>query len=241
MWKGQGRSGYGESSTGGDYDDWSCLSRNGRQWKNPATMLTRDLSGADYWHTRKQMTDSYDVPLEVYAENDTVNLAHTLPNGKANLLAYADKPAPTKKVTKVPLKSRILPQAARVEKLRSEILELETAYRAGEFSLNDYSLLRDVAFAKLQRAEVLYKKAISVKPIKTEDEYEEVGEKSAYSTCDVDYTHTEAATSCGVSWIDALSSENSLKNILKKACAINRTLVRYSQATKRYIKTLSEV
>lgn len=47
MWKGKGRSGYGESSTLGDYDDWSCLSRNGKQWKNPITMETHDLSGAD--------------------------------------------------------------------------------------------------------------------------------------------------------------------------------------------------
>ena len=237
MWKGQGRSGYGESSTGGDYDDWSCLSRNGRQWKNPATMLTRDLSGADYWHIRKQMTDSYDVPLEVYAENDTVNLAHTLPNGKANLLAYADKPVPTKK-TSVPLKSRILPQATRLEKLRSEILELETAYRAGEFSLEEYSVYRDVAFAKLQRAEVLYKKAITTKPIKTEEEYEEVGEEYTYSSCDVDYTDTPTATS---SWLDDMSDKNSLKKPMKKALQVAKTLVRWHNRTQAYIQTLKEV
>ena len=241
MWKGQGRSGYGESSTGGDYDDWSCLSRNGRQWKNPSTMLTRDLSGADYWHIRKQITDSYEVPLEVYAENDTVNLAHTLPNGKANLLAYADKPVTTKKATKVPLKSRILPQASRLEKLRSEILELETAYRAGEFSLEEYSVYRDVAFAKLQRAEVLYKKAIAAKPIKIEDEYEEVSVETTYNSCDVDYTHTEVATPWGVSWIDELPRTNSFKKLLQITCKTTKALVRYSQATKLYIKTLKEV
>jgi len=164
--------------------------------------------------------------------------------GKANVNAFSDSAIAArmgKTPTKVPLKQRILPQASRLEKLRSEILELETAYRAGEFSLNDYSLLRDVAFAKLQRAEMLYKKAISAKPIKTEEEHEEVSEETTYNSCDVGYTHTEVATPCGVSWIDDLPRTNSFKKILQIACKTTKTLVRYSQATKRYIKTLSEV
>jgi len=172
MWKGQGRSGYGDSATVGDYDDWSCLSRNGRQWKNPSTMLTRDLSGADYWHVRKQITDSYDVPLEIYAENDTVNLSHTLPNGKANLLAYADPVVRTKKSTKIPLKQRIIPQLSRLDKLNAEILELEKAYRSGEYSPEEYTILRNVAFARKERAEVLYKKAINTQRATDKDEEE---------------------------------------------------------------------
>ena len=242
MWKSKGRSGYGESSTGGDYDDWSCLSRNGRQWKNPSTMLTRDLSGADYWHIRKQMTDSYDVPLEVYAENDTVNLAHTLPNGRANLLAYAD-PVVVRKSTKVPLKNRILPQSARVEKLRSEAIELEQAFKAGEFSPEEYTLLREVAFKKLHRAEELLKKAIT--PIKTEDEYEEVGVETTYESCDVDYTQAEVAPNCGVSWmsdfIDDLPRTNSFRKPLKIACTLTRKALQFSQRAKAYYQTLKEV
>jgi hypothetical protein len=237
MWKGQGRSGYGESSTGGDYDDWSCLSRNGRQWKNPATMLTRDLSGADYWHIRKQMTDSYDVPLEVYAENDTVNLAHTLPNGKANLLAYADK-APVVK-PKVSIKDKILPQAKRLTILREQMVELEKSYRNDEMSISEYSLLRDVIVAKIERQEVLLKKAVSVRPIRTETE--EVGVETAYETCDVDYSHTEVATSCGVSWIDELSPSNSFKKILQITCTVAVKLVHFSQRAKAYYQTLKEV
>lgn len=235
MWKGQGRSGYGESSTGGDYDDWSCLSRNGRQWKNPATMLTRDLSGADYWHIRKQMTDSYDVPLEVYAENGTVNLAHTLPSGKANLLAYADTVV-VRKSTKAPLKNRILPQSARVEKLRSEAIELEQAFKAGEFSPEEYTLLRSVAFKKLRRAEELLKKAVT--PVKTDDEYEELGVEITYETCDVDYTHKPIATG---SWLDDLSDKNSLKKPMKKALQVAKTLVRLSHKARSYWNELKEV
>jgi len=241
MWKGQGRSGYGESSTGGDYDDWSCLSRNGRQWKNPATMLTRDLSGADYWHIRKQITDSYDVPLEVYAENDTVNLAHTFPNGKANLLAYADK-APVVK-SKVSIKDKILPQFKRLQTLRSQMMELEIEYKTTDMTCKEYSILRDVIVCKIERAEVLYKKAVSVRPIR--EESEEVGVETAYETCDVHYAHTDVATGSGVSWmsdfIDDLSPSNSFKKILQITCKVVVKIVHFSQRAKAYYQTLKEV
>lgn len=242
MWKGQGRSGYGESSTGGDYDDWSCLSRNGRQWKNPATMLTRDLSGADYWHIRKQMTDSYDVPLEVYAERATVNLAHTFPNGKANLSAYADK-APTVKST-VSIKDKILPQFKRLSTLRSQMIDLEREYKTTNMSIEEYSLLRNVVVCKIARAEVLYKRAVSVRPA-TEDLYEEtdeVNEEYAYETCDVHYTNPPTPSS---NWLDdfiaELPEKNCFKNFLRIALQVTRKAVEFSQATKRYIKTLNEV
>jgi len=164
--------------------------------------------------------------------------------GKANVNAFSDSAIAArmgKTPTKVPLKQRILPQAVRLEKLRSEILELETAYRAGEFSLEEYSVYRDVAFAKLQRAEVLYKKAISAKPMKTEVEYEEVEAVLPYSNPDVDYTHTEVATPCGVSWIDDLPRTNSFKKILQIACTITIKLVQFSQRAKAYYQTLKEV
>lgn len=37
MWKGCGRSGYGDQAILGDYNDWDGLSMNGRQWKNRET------------------------------------------------------------------------------------------------------------------------------------------------------------------------------------------------------------
>jgi len=168
--------------------------------------------------------------------------------GKANVNAFSDSAIAArmgKTPTKVPLKQRILPQATRVEKLRSEILELETAYRAGEFSLEEYSVYRDVAFAKLQRAEVLYKRAISAKPIKTDEEIDKVSVESAYSSCDVDHTHTEVAPSCGVSWmsdfIDDLPPSNSFKSFLKMSCKVVKTAVHYKHKISSYIDELKVV
>lgn len=161
---------------------------------------------------------------------------HFNPDGSACVASYGDDEP---KASKVSIKDKILPQAKRLTTLREQMLELEQSYRNDEMSISEYSLLRDVIVSKIQRQEVLLKKATSVRPIREENE--EVGEETAYNSCDVGYTHTDVATPCGVSWIDELSSENSLKNILKKACVITRTLVRYTQATKRYIKTLQEV
>lgn len=176
-----------------------------------------------------------------YRGDKSIEAVPTYINGKPNVKAFSDEAIEARKEkrkTSVPLKSRILPQAIRLEKLRSEILELETAYRAGEFSLEEYSVYRDVAFAKLQRAEVLYKKAISAKPIKTEDEYEEVSEKTTYSSCDIDHTHTEVAAS---SWLDDLSDKNSLKKPMKKALQVAKTLVRWHQKARNYINELKVV
>ena len=242
MWKGRGRSGYGESSTLGEYDDWSCLSRNGKQWKNPITMQTRDLSGADYWHMRKQLTDSYDIPEELYAVNETVSLAHVLPNGKANLLAYADR-IPTKKATKVPLKQRILPQSARVDKLRSEAIELESAFKAGEFNAEEYTLLREVAFKKLRRAEELLKKAITpvVKAEETEEDSLEYTPSSGFSPQPNDGYTSEEYEAVGVEFIDSLSSNNSFKKPLKIACTLIKTAVHWSHKARSYWNELKAV
>lgn len=228
MWTSKGRSGYGDSTIGGDYDSWDGLSMNGRQYKNEAILETRDLSGADYWHLRKQNRPTEEIPVEL----------HMLSKGRANIAAYAD-PVPTKKATKVPLKNRILPQAARVEKLHAEILELESAYRSGEFSPEDYSLLREVAFKKYNRAQELLKRA--VKPVeKVEDEV--ISYANSFSTPSDNDGHGESYSSpIGVGFIDELSSDNSLKSILKKACKVIRTVRYCSHKVSKYIQTLKEV
>lgn len=78
MWKGTGRSGYGDQAILGDYDDWDGLSMNGRQFKNRETKETRDLSGADYWHQRKALEPKMleDIPTYV--------------NGRPNIQAFAE-------------------------------------------------------------------------------------------------------------------------------------------------------
>lgn len=87
MWKGQGRSGIGDQTIVGEYEDWDGLSMNGRQWKNRLTQETRDLSGADYWHQRKALEPKAAEDIPTYV------------NGKPNISAFAD-PVAKPKVTK---------------------------------------------------------------------------------------------------------------------------------------------
>ena len=233
MWGSKGRSGYGDSTIGGDYDSWDGVSPNGRQYKNEATMETRDLSGADYWHLRKQNRPNEVIPAEL----------HMLKNGKANINAYGCLDEPKKSVSKVSIKDRILPQFKRLQTLRTQMMELEIEYKTTGMTCEEYSILRDVIVCKIERVEVLYKKAVSVRPIR--EETKEVCEETTYSSSDVHYTQTQVAPSCRVSWmsdfIDDLPRTNSFKKILQIACKTTKALVRYTQATKRYIKTLSEL
>ena len=236
MWQSKGRSGYGDSTLQGDYDDWQGLSRNGRQWKSEATHLTRSLSGHDYWHLRKQIRPTEEIPQDMYAVNDTVNLCHTLPNGKANLLAYADRPTPVK--SKVSIKDKILPQFKRLQTLRTQMIDLEKAYRAGEMDIKEYSILRDCVVAKLQRAEILYKKAISVKPTRFDDEYaDEMPE------VDVVYgvNSSVSPTIHTSTWVDDLPASNSLKLPLQKTLQVVRMLVKLSHKAGSYWQELKEV
>lgn len=45
----------GEWTSLGNWDDWTGLSENGRQYRNELTGEIRDISGADYWHKRKEL------------------------------------------------------------------------------------------------------------------------------------------------------------------------------------------
>lgn len=179
-----------------------------------------------------------------YRGDRSVDLATFDKNGRARVEAFSDAAIESlKKKTSIPLKQRILPQSARVEKLRSEAIELEAAFKAGEFSAEEYTLLREVAFKKLRRAEELLKKAIT--PVQKEEESEEDSNEFTYETF---YTpsdnngHGESYSSpVGVGFIDELSDQNSFKKILQKACVVCRTLVRWSQQAAAYYRTLKEV
>lgn len=179
-----------------------------------------------------------------YRGDRSVDLATFDKNGRARVEAFSDAAIESlKKKTSIPLKQRILPQSARVEKLRSEAIELEAAFKAGEFSAEEYTLLREVAFKKLRRAEELLKKAIT--PVQKEEEtYEDEGVSytETFSTPSDNNGHGESYSSpVGVEFIDSLSDGNSFKKILQKGCVACRTLVRWHQASKRYIQTLKEV
>lgn len=181
-----------------------------------------------------------------YRGDRSVEVVPTYINGRPNVRAFSDEAIEArrgKKPSSVPLRSRILPQSARVDKLRSEAIELEAAYKAGEFSDEEYTLLREVAFKKLRRAEELLKKAIT--PVQKQEEYYEdeiVSYTETFSTPSDNNRHRESYSSTvGASFIDELSSNNSLKKPLKIACRLVRTAVRWHQKARNYINELKAV
>lgn len=225
MWTSKGRSGFGDSTIGGDYDSWDGVSPNGKQYKNEATMETRNLSGSDYWHLRKQNRPTEAIPAHL----------HMLNKDRANIEAYADPIEAPKRKTSVSLKSRILPQASRLEKLTAEIVELEEANRKGEFTPEEYTLLRSVAFKRRDRAQVLLNKAISVPNTPQNiDESEEFGVEYATQNSVTDDT-------CGVAWIDELSAKNTFKKILQNTCKGYKLAVHYKHKMSSYLKTLKDL
>ena len=159
-------------------------------------------------------------------------------NGRARVEAFSDDAIETRKnarKTSVPLKSRILPQAARLEKLTAEIIELEEANRKGEFTPAEYTLLRSVAFKKRDRAQVLLNKAIST-PHTPENNAESEDFGVEYAT-----QNSVREDTCGVAWIDELSETNSLKSFLKFSCKVVRKAVQFSHKARAYYQTLKEV
>lgn len=243
MWTSKGRSGYGDTNLDGTYDDVVLgVSPNGRQYRNESTLEMRNLSGAAYWSLRKQITPEQEIPEALYARNETEAMSHTLANGQANLLKYAD-PAVVKKTTKVSIKQRILPQASRVDKLRSEAIELEIAFKAGEFSAEEYTLLREVAFKKLRRAEELLKKAITPvqKAEETDEDSAEYTPSSGFSPQPNDGYASEEYEAVGVRFIDELSNQNMFKSFLKSACIITQKVIHYKHKMSSYLNELKAV
>lgn len=158
MWASKGRSGYGDSTIGGDYDSWDGISPNGRQYKNEVTMETRDLSGADYWHLRKQNRPTEEIPASL----------HMLSPNRANISAYADKEF-VKKVSKTPLKNKVIPQLTRYNNLTEQMKEIVAQYNAKEIDIKEYSMLMDITVAKRDRAKILLDKAMLLKPVRDDD------------------------------------------------------------------------
>lgn len=169
---------------------------------------------------------------------------HFNADGSACVASYGD---PEVKTAKVSIKDKILPQAKRLTTLREQMIELETSYRAGEMDISEYSLYRDIIIAKIQRQEVLYKRAASVKPKSSETDEDsaqdsaEYTPSSGFSPQPDDGYASEELEEIGVIWVDELSETNSLKNILKKACVVCRTLVKWHQAARNYYTTLKAV
>ena len=157
---------------------------------------------------------------------------HFNADGSACVASYGD---PEVKTAKVSIKDKILPQAKRLQTLRTQMIDLEKAYRAGEMDIKEYSLLREVIVVKINRAEVLYRKAISVKaPSYDEEDTAQTREETykvsgVYASENGDHVQGES-----VSWIDELSDENCFKKILQKACKAKRKFVQFSHQVKKF-------
>lgn len=227
MWQEKGRSGYGDSTIGGDYDSWDGVSPNGKQYKNEVTMETRNLSGADYWHCRKQNRPTEAIPAHL----------HMLNKDRANIEAYKDPTDSVKKhKTSIPLRQRIIPQESRLNTLNTQIEELNQEYNSNRMSHEEYAQLKTILQRKRDRAWELYVKAGGIVPDTSEnnDESEEFG---------VEYATQNSATedTCGVAWVDELSAKNTFKKMLQNTCKASRSLVKWCQQAKAYYQMLKEV
>ena len=120
VWSGKGRSGIGDASIQGTWEDWDGLSPNGRQYKNKVTQETRNLSGADYWHTRKA-----DYPRQLPDESKLF-----LANGRANLALFADIKEAEKVKTKKPVSAydKIMQDERKYDELEELSLALDKQY-----------------------------------------------------------------------------------------------------------------
>nr|DAH57283.1 MAG TPA: hypothetical protein [Caudoviricetes sp.] len=123
---------------------------------------------------RQFVNVSWNNAAEQYDGYQQMN-KHMNPNGTAAIHNYSDEALGQTKPKKssVPLKQRILPQAARVERLTTQMIELCAEYKAGLHTLEEYTLLLSVVSAKRARAEELLAKAVSVKaPFELEEDTE---------------------------------------------------------------------
>lgn len=164
---------------------------------------------------------------------------HFLKNGKANTELYAgEEEEPIKRNTSIPLRDRILPQMKRVNTLTDQLIELEQAYKSGQMSIQEYSLLRDVLCQKRDRAEVLYKKAINTAKSRNESAVDSVETDTQNNDQPLPAHREEIVTG---TFLDELSCDNFAKYPLQKALQISRVLVRWAIKTKHYINELKRV
>lgn len=168
--------------------------------------------------------------------------------GNANVLAFSDEAIAArnnanKPTSKVNIKDKILPQLRRLNTLRAQMVDLEVEYKTTNMTCTEYSMLRDVIMAKIQRAEVLYRKAISVRPTSYENEEENIdsSEEISYTINDHHSPSAPVASDIGVRFIDDLSHSNSLKKPLKIACTLVRKALEYKNKISSYINELKAI
>lgn len=166
MWRSRGRSGVGDSFTGEAYEDIEGLTPNGRQWINPLTKETRNLSGANYWHLRKSLNSDEVVKPDVWTAD-----------GKANIAAFSDealglnqKKTPAKR--EIPIAHKIVPQERTLNRLDEQQKELYKAFEEEKISEEEFKNLIYALEVKRSRAWKARCKALGV-PEEYSEEMEE--------------------------------------------------------------------
>ena len=146
MWRSTGRSGVGEQYLGEAHEDIDGLTPNGRQWINPLTKETRNLSGANYWHMRKSLSADEIIKPDVWTAD-----------GKANIKAFSDealglaqKKTPAKKT--IPIAHQIVPQEKTLDRLDKQEAELYKAFENEEISEGEFKQLIYALEQKRHRA-----------------------------------------------------------------------------------------
>lgn len=98
--------------------------------------------------------------------------------GNANTAAFSDEAiaARSGKATQkksIPLKNKVLPQLTRYTNLTEQMKEIVAQYNAKEIDINEYTMLMDITVAKRDRAKVLLDKAMSLKPLRNDEQIEQ--------------------------------------------------------------------
>jgi hypothetical protein len=224
-WKGTGRSGIGEQSINGQYDDWDGLSMNGRQFKSRETKETRDLSGADYWHQRKALEPKMleDIPTYV--------------NGRPNIQAFVDpvaKPKPQAK-KKSAFTSVSLPDS-HYERLCTLSEALDLQLDNGELSMEDWVYARRLLDTRLSKA--WSRLCLARNWNESGESLDNTNESGLhFSLDDIDTPqkplkrHSKRELT-GWATIDALSDENVFKGLF---CSFKRVIV-FASEIKKFLK-----
>lgn len=138
MYMSKGRSGIGDRNIQGTHDDWDGLSMNGRQYRNAVTQEIRNLSGADYWFTRK--ADYPDQEPETWV------------NGKANIAAFKEAQAKPKAAKKTSAFDSIMLADRNYSRLCGLSEQLDQEFDAGQIDLESWAAARRNIDQRLAKA-----------------------------------------------------------------------------------------
>lgn len=102
-----------------------------------------------------------------YRGDRSVDLSTFDKNGRARMEAFSDEAVEAlkqKNKPKISIADKILPQQKRYVTLTNQMRELVSDYKAGLYTIEEYTLLLNVLTVKRNRCEELLHKARSVKP-----------------------------------------------------------------------------